>query len=204
MGHWHGGFDGDGEVDLDAPTPERTRRLLVLALAPFLVATALGVAVLWPGADRGASRLDLGFDTELIDGTVRSAQIGACEATAPETDIECLVYEVRLEEGPDAGETISLELQDSPTTVRLDPGDRIVLGRATQPDVPPDLRYTFADFQRERPLALLVLVFVAAVVALGRWRGARALIGLGVSLLVLTRFVLPSILEGNNAIAVAL
>ncbi|MDP9441113.1 MAG: YibE/F family protein [Actinomycetota bacterium] len=212
MGHWHPEFDDDGDGDDggagSGPTRARgsagTRRLLFLALAPFLVATVFGLVMFWPGGDRGASRLDLGFDTDLIDGTVRSAEIAACAATAPETDIECRLYQVRLSEGPDAGDTIPLELQDSPTTVRLDPGDRIVLARATQPDIPADLRYTFADFQRERPLALLALLFVAAVVALGRWRGARALVGLGLSLLVLTRFVLPSILEGNNAIAVSL
>ncbi len=200
MGHWHPDLD----ADVEAPAPDRARTLLFLALAPFLVATVVGLVMLWPDGDRAASALDLGFDSELIDGTVRSAEVGPCNATAPGSDIECRTYGVRLSEGPDAGETIPLELQDSPTTVRLAPGDRIVLALATQPDVPADLRYTFADFQRQRPLALLTLVFVAAVVALGRWRGARALVGLGLSLLVLTRFVLPSILEGNNAIAVSL
>jgi len=200
MGHWHPDLDADVAV----PAPDRARTLLFLALAPFLVATAIGLVMLWPDGARAASALDLGFDSELIDGTVRSAEVGPCHATAPGSDIECRTYGVRLSEGPDAGETIPLELQDSPTTVRLAPGDRIVLALATQPDVPADLRYTFADFQRQRPLALLALVFVAAVVALGRWRGARALVGLGLSLLVLTRFVLPSILEGNNAIAVSL
>jgi uncharacterized membrane protein len=70
--------------------------------------------------------------------------------------------------------------------------------------VPEDLRYTFADFQRSRPLLLLAALFVGAVVALGRWNGFRALGGLVLSLIVLVKFVLPSILDGNNAIAVSL
>jgi uncharacterized membrane protein len=47
-------------------------------------------------------------------------------------------------------------------------------------------------------------LFVAAVVLLGRWRGLLALVGLAFSLLLLVRFVLPSILEGNDPVAVAL
>lgn len=52
-------------------------------------------------------------------------------------------------------------------------------------------------------LALLAL-FVAAVVALGRWRGLASLVGLGISIAVLMVFVLPSILLGNNPMWVGL
>ena len=64
--------------------------------------------------------------------------------------------------------------------------------------------YTFYDFERSTPLIVLVLLFVAAVVALGRWRGVGALAGLAASLLVIVWFALPSLVDGNNAVAVAL
>ncbi|HEV2758006.1 MAG TPA: YibE/F family protein [Acidimicrobiales bacterium] len=51
-------------------------------------------------------------------------------------------------------------------------------------------------------LALGVL-FAVAVVGLARWRGAAALLGLGVSLLVIVRFVLPAILAGESALGAA-
>lgn len=51
---------------------------------------------------------------------------------------------------------------------------------------------------------MLLLVFVAAIVILGRWRGVGALAGLAASLVVIVMFILPAILEGSNALAVAL
>jgi len=58
---------------------------------------------------------------------------------------------VRLDEGPDKGDLFDREIQESPTSVRLENGDRIVLDRVDAPDVPPDPRYTFADYQRCAP-----------------------------------------------------
>lgn len=202
MGSGHQHVFGD---TVERPAPPRVHRLLLLVLAPFLVATAVGLVVLWPDQrPAGTSGLDLGFDADLFDGTVKAARLAPCAATAPDAEIECRVYDIEMEEGPDAGEMIVLELQDSPTSVSFDPGDGIVLARASQAEIPEDLRYTFADFQRKNPLTLLTLLFVGAVVALGRWRGLRALAGLGLSLGVLVKFVLPSILDGNNAVAVSL
>jgi uncharacterized membrane protein len=48
------------------------------------------------------------------------------------------------------------------------------------------------------------VVFVAAIVVLGRWRGVGALAGLAMSLVVIVVFALPALLDGTNAVAVAL
>lgn len=198
---------GHHHLDVDTATaaPAPARRLLLFVLAPLLLATAIGMLVLWPDPQpAGRSGFDFGFDSQSVDGVVRGERFGPCASTPDDSGIECRFFDVRLEEGPDAGETIALELQESPTSVQLEPGDRIVLGRATDPGIPEDLRYTFADFQRGPPLVLLLALFIAAVLALGRWHGLRALVGLALSLVVLVKFVLPSILDGNNATAVAL
>lgn len=198
-GHHHLG----PEVDAAAPPP--ARRLLLFVLAPLLLATVIGTALLWPAQQpAGEGAFSDGFNSEQVDGVVRGERVATCASTPPDAGIECRYFDVRLEDGPDAGQTIRLELQESPTSVRLEPGDRIVLGRATDPGIPDDLRYSFADFQRGRPLVLLLVLFVVAVLALGRWHGLRALVGLALSLVVLVKFVLPSILDGNNATAVAL
>jgi uncharacterized membrane protein len=63
--------------------------------------------------------------------------------------------------------------------------------------------YQIVDFQRDRPLLVLALVFAAAVLALGRWRGFAALVGLGVTAVVLLAFMLPAILAGRDPLAVA-
>jgi len=69
---------------------------------------------------------------------------------------------------------------------------------------PVSAEFYFADYQRDLPLLLLGLIFAVAVVALGRWRGLRALGALGASLAVLVVFVLPAILQGSSPVAVAI
>lgn len=177
---------------------------LLYVLVPVLVVTAIGVALLWPNSGRAASRAALDFGAELVDATVEVVDEGTCLSTAPDSGLTCQVATVRIDEGPDEGDLFDLEIQDSPTSVSLADGDRIVLNRVDAADVPAELRYSFADFQRTTPLVALAVVFVLAVAALGRVQGVRSLVALGVSLLVLVRFVLPSILDGNDAIAVAL
>ena len=53
-------------------------------------------------------------------------------------------------------------------------------------------------------MLVLVVLFVLAVVAFGRWQGIRSLIGLGLSFLVIVVFVVPAILRGRSPVAVAL
>src|SRR3546814_7378920 len=53
-------------------------------------------------------------------------------------------------------------------------------------------------------MLLLVAIFVVAVLALGRFQGLRALIGLAVTGVVMVAFLFPSILDGNDPTAVAL
>jgi uncharacterized membrane protein len=66
-----------------------------------------------------------------------------------------------------------------------------------------EVLYSFADRQRKPMLLALTLLFVAAVVVLGRWRGAAALAGLAASMAVLLAFVLPAILDGRSPVLVA-
>lgn len=54
------------------------------------------------------------------------------------------------------------------------------------------------------PLLWLALAFAALVVVSGRWKGARALVGLGMSLAIVVGFVVPAILDGRSPEGVAL
>jgi len=64
--------------------------------------------------------------------------------------------------------------------------------------------YQYADAQRRWFLIFLVALFAAAVIALGRWRGVAALAGLGLSLVVIIIWLIPSLLDGNPPAIVAL
>lgn len=137
----------------------------------------------------------------LVDATVVAAPVVPCQSALPGVRLTCRDVTARLESGPEKGQTTSLDITEGPDQPTLRAGDRIVLGRAAEGGA--EVAYYFADYQRRAPLLVLGLVFALAVVALARWRGALALVGLGVSLLVLVRFVLPAILAGESALAVA-
>ena len=192
MNHAHGTFDVD---------PSK-RRLLNLAAAAVAAAVLVAMVVLWPPGDVESSLGDLGFGSEFYDARVEAVDEGNCSGTTMAADIRCDVLELELLQGPDRGETTSLEFADDGTTTPdLEVGDRIVLSR--QPGAEPGFEYAFADRSRKPVLLALAGVFAVAVVLLGRLRGLAALAGLAVSFVILLRFVLPAILSGSSPLLVA-
>lgn len=84
----------------------------------------------------------------------------------------------------------------------VDTGSEILLVDAQRPTI--QSQYQFADFQRRATLLWVALLFAAAVVILGRWRGVLAIVGLSLSLTILLLYILPAILDGRSPVWVAL
>lgn len=140
------------------------------------------------------------------NGAIESLETEACEFDANE---ECTTATVRMTEGPNKGEI---------AVVALFPGQDLGLFRGREvmatfdldgsviAIAPPTMEtmYRYSDRQRRSFLIGLMAVFVAAVVALGRWRGLAALTGLGLSVLIIVLWLIPSLLEGNPALPVAM
>jgi len=174
--------------------------VLVVTVLPLLVATVVGLIALWP--DGNSLRPDsFGPPTRLVNGTVAVDRAVPCQGRPSGAASNCRVATVRLTQGPEKGTTVDLQLYEGPGQPRLHKGDPVVLGRA---DERGQVDYYFSDFQRRSPLLWLGLLFAAAVIAIGRIRGLAALIGLGLSFVLLVSFVLPAILEGENALLVAI
>jgi uncharacterized membrane protein len=200
--HHHQADDDVDEFRERAPlTSDAVRRLLLLTVGVIGAATLVGLAVLWPRGDALLSPDTLGFG-DRVDGTVTSAELAGCSY---DPTVDCDVVTVEITSGEADGTVATLEygFDGSSPAATLRPGDEIVLNDAG-PDVPAEVRFSFADFQRTSPLLVLTLVFALAVVALGRWRGFLALGGLVLSLGVLLAFVLPALLRGSSPVAVAL
>lgn len=191
--HAHAGADGEQRV------PARVRRLLVLATVPFVLLTLVGLVAFRPSGERSPASLGVDFPTGFVRAQVLQSDPAPCPGGSDE-DRDCRLVRLRLGSGADAGTTVTL--LDTTLTRQVARGDRVVL--SVSPDAPEDLRYDIADYERRAPMLLLGLVFCGIVVALGRWRGALALGGLVVSLLVLAGFVLPSILSGHPPVLVAI
>lgn len=64
--------------------------------------------------------------------------------------------------------------------------------------------FVITDYVRTWPLAWLTLLFVAATLLLSGWQGLRSLVGMAISLVVITTFVVPQILKGQNPLAMAI
>ena len=199
MGHSHGSPD---PLAVPSPPPG-LRHLLVGAVAVFVVLTVGGLIALWPSHVVRSRPRSLGPPVELVNATVQRVTQGSCEGAPAEFASHCVQAHVRITNGPDKGRREHFEVGESADQPTLNPGDRIVLGRSVEPTTN-QVSYYFSDFQRRSPLLLLTLFFSALVIGLARWKGLAALVGLLISLLILVRFVLPSILDGNSPVAVAI
>lgn len=197
----------------DGPRPKLQGPLataLPVLVGLMVALTVGGLIAYWPDADRGDELFTDGgtFEVEFVDGTVRSVETGPCPGTTPDAGVECDLVSVEVTSGPTAaaeGEDPTIAtIQQVPTasSAAASEGDEVVLGYT--PDSDEGFQYYFADYQRRSPLLWLAVLFGVAVVALGRWQGLRALVALGLSLVVIIGFVLPSILDGNAPVAVAL
>ena len=197
----------------DLSLPPRLRRILVGAVGVVVVATLVGLVVLWPPSTRtagigggaavggGGESAGLGTPVTLVDGRVTGALVVPCVAGLPAANLVCRKVTVKLGQGPEKGQATVLDITDSPDQPTLRVGDRVILGRSADAT---GVSYYFSDYQRRTPLLALGLLFAVAVIGLARWRGLAALAGLLVSLVVLVRFALPAILAGENALAVAI
>lgn len=193
MGHTHHDHE-PGQVP-----PEIQRRLL-FAVAPFALATIVGLVLFWPPAEGTANpRLR---QPVLFKATVIRSVEHDCGELMQRGSFECFSITARLDEGPDEGTSIEFQYTGGSGTRAIQEDDGLLL--ASSPGPEGETAYFFADYQRSGSLLLLGILFAAVVVVLSRWRGVAALGGLVVSILVLVNFLLPAILAGSSPIAVSI
>jgi uncharacterized membrane protein len=181
-------------------------RLVAVPLAALVVATIAGLILLWPGEERASvGPLAPG---QIVGATVVHVTGEGCEQLAGR---DCQLASLTLTSGPDEGRESYVALPSTQFAPALEPGDRIRVSRNVVPGQPaPALDdreiqpLAFVDFERGQPLYVLVSVFALLVVALAGWQGVRSLIGLGVSLVIVVGWMVPSILSGHSPLAVAL
>lgn len=186
-------------VDLhDDLADQRMERWLWIGAGAVAIVTVIGVLWLWP---TGTVR------TEIDAADLFGARISAVVA---ETQIAPCTYDpvagcqqitLQITSGANAGSSASWE-QPFPNARPLEPNDEIFVNESFAEDG--SVFYSFVDYRRDTPLLILGIIFVTAVLLLARWKGVGAIGGLIASLLVLVVFMLPSLLRGHSALAVAL
>lgn len=138
------------------------------------------------------------------NGRVVAVDTGPCDFDPQQT---CDLITVSLTAGDLFGTTVTVSTAGFE---ELTVGEQVEVtfdeGGTAIAVVPADLssQYQFSDFERTSVLIVAFVVFAAAVIALGRWRGLAALAGLGATLIIVVVWLLPAILDGRNPALVAL
>ena len=114
----------------------------------------------------------------------------------------CVETLVAIDSGPNAGAKTLLESSPGPGQPQFRADDHIRVVR--QVDAQGATTYAFYDFERGWSLVGLGLAFAVVIVAVARWRGLLALVGIVVAFLVLVVFLLPALRDGAPAVPVAL
>ena len=188
-GHSH---DHDGEHGAAAAFDPTLVRWLTITAAALGLATLVGIVALWP-SDRARTDIgSLGVSRTSYAATVTAVEEFACPGSVdldPESDGldaldeqedgdrppgRCATVTFRLSEGPDTGESRSVELFDIDAQPEIGVGDPIVVPYLASADEP--FQYA-SQFERERgwPMLVLAVAFAALVVIQGRLRGGAAL-----------------------------
>ncbi len=219
-GHSHG-HSGHPE-----PTPrtlkarKKANRILAAILIPLTLLTLAAMVLLWPSGNKDnltlaspyAAAPGVTFDT----GQIQRVVVGNCMDGVPaagdaaagssEAAPDCTFAYTEPDKGgspvkvvinPDIAKSHGVKVGDNIRYLNLSK----VQGASTGPGGP---AYVFVDFVRTLPIIFLAVLYAVVVIAVARWRGLRALIGLVGAYVVLVTFMLPGLVEGKPPLLLAL
>lgn len=175
-----------------------SHRLLLAAVAVLAVVAVVGIVLLWPGGRSAppgphpdqTTRL---VDAELVDVTTVPVDDVGLPPGSTGVEVTARVAET--------GELVTFEMIDD-VGAAFEAGQHVKLQEISGVDG--EVIYLVSDFRRDWPLAVLAALFLTAVLAFGRLQGARALLGLALTFMILVGFIVPAILDGRSPVAVAL
>ena len=169
---------------------------MVAVVGLFFLAALIGIVRLVPASRPDVAAADP--NVRLRDGRVTAieqADDTNTEGLAPGAQPLVITAVLRI------GREVTFEMIDE-TGDTFSVGQQVRIAEAEGPDG--QLTYYISDIQRDRPLAILGAIFLAAVLLFGRWQGLRALVGLAITLGVVVAFVVPAVLAGRDPLLVAL
>lgn len=197
-------FHSHGPVNDGVPR-NALATILAVIVAAIALATLAGVVALWPDGDKVPQNQNpySGQGVKIIDAKVTSASPLECGSGGqgpdglPEVSGKCAKVAATTSAG-----TAQFTLDAALAKAGISIGDDIEVVQIAQKGQVPT--YEFYDFKRGAPLTILAGIFAVLVVAVARWRGLLAMAGIAVTLLALTKFMLPAFLAGEDPLAVAI
>lgn len=179
-----------------------TLAVIVLAIAAVAIAA---MVVLWPDADSVPHDRNPygGEGVTTINAKVTGVDPFDCNSGGegpdglPQVAGDCAHITATTDDG-----TATFDLDAARYKAGIESGDEVKILRIAPEGQP--VSYAFFDFRRGVPITALALIFSVLVVVVARWRGLFALAGIAVTLLALTKFILPAFLAGESPVLVAI
>ncbi|MGM9473600.1 YibE/F family protein [Pseudarthrobacter sp. YS3] len=226
-GHSHAPT-GHSEPTAEAIAARRkANRILAAVLVPLTLLTLAAMAMLWPSGSKEGITLaspysaapGVTFDTGKIQSVVEESctqgSAGTLQqgALPPDTagqaapkGSDCMFALTQPDQG---GSPVKVVINPEVAQSHgVKPGDQIrylnlshAPGAAASQGSP---AFIFVDFVRTLPIVLLAILYAVVVIAVARWRGFRALVGLVGAYFVLAGFMLPGLVEGKPPLLLAL
>jgi uncharacterized membrane protein len=115
------------------------------------------------------------------------------------------IAHVLMLEGPQSGQVVLADMigpGGSQTVADYKPGDDVVVTISNDQDGRGKV-LSVSDRWRVLPIEILVILFAAAVVVVGGWHGVRALLALGLTIVVIVRILLPLLVAGVPPVPLA-
>lgn len=113
----------------------------------------------------------------------------------------CVTMTAEILTGPDEGQSRDIQMSGESTQAGLDIGNTVYVMRnpATGQAI-----YSLSGIHRMGVTITLLALFIVAVLAVARWKGFWALIGLVFSIAVLIGFMLPALATGESGLLVGI
>lgn len=144
--------------------------------------------------------------SEYYKGTV-NAVIEEAEYYDEALDLDNIYQELKVLIKTETGEklidiTVGDEYQYN--QVRYKVGDKVLVQGSSSSDTGSDLMYSIHDFDRSRPLLILLLGFVVLTLLISKTSGLQSFLGLIISIFAVFGLIIPGILKGYDPILISI
>jgi uncharacterized membrane protein len=189
------------------PANPIARAVLLGFLGIWAFATIVGMVVLFPSSD-AKDRPKADFASPGV--TFPSAKVNQVhpicddqpQASGGSTG-SCAEIDVTLQSGASAGERLTVQIPPEVAQSGLRSGDVVELQYLpSQSELPGT--YQFFGVKRGHSILLMTILFIVVVTVVARARGLLAVVGLGLAGVVVVKFMLPALLQGQSGIGVAI
>lgn len=81
-------------------------------------------------------------------------------------------------------------------------GEKVIVGYSKNSDG--GEFFYILDYVRKTNIYILFFIFLIVIIAIGRWKGVKALVSLGISIFIIMAFIVPQIIAGANPVFISI